>query len=90
MKLMHCPLNGQRNITEFTYGGEYHPMPNPEESTVDTWIEYIYFDKNTAGIVLEWWCHTATSYWFLAERNTITDEILRTLPVSELKKEPVS
>ncbi|MDA8879001.1 sarcosine oxidase subunit delta, partial [Porticoccaceae bacterium] len=28
MKLLPCPLNGLRNISEFTYGGEYHPMPD--------------------------------------------------------------
>lgn len=27
MKIMICPLNGPRNISEFTYGGEFKPMP---------------------------------------------------------------
>jgi sarcosine oxidase subunit delta len=44
----------------------------------------VFFDKNPAGLVLEWWCHRPTSYWFIAERNTITDEVLRTLPSSEI------
>jgi sarcosine oxidase subunit beta len=25
-----CPLNGPRNISEFTYGGEFKPMPDPD------------------------------------------------------------
>ena len=29
MKIMICPLNGPRNISEFTYGGELKPMPDP-------------------------------------------------------------
>lgn len=29
MKIMPCPLNGPRNISEFTYGGEFKPMPDP-------------------------------------------------------------
>ncbi len=28
---------------------------------------------NLAGVVREWWMHTPSSYWFLAERHTVTD-----------------
>ena len=84
MKLLHCPLNGPRNISEFTYGGEYHAMPDPDASDPKQWAEYVFFHDNTAGVVTEWWCHTATSYWFLAERNTVTDEVIRTFPPSEI------
>jgi sarcosine oxidase subunit delta len=88
MKLLNCPLNGPRNICEFSYGGEYHPMPNPEHCEQRQWVEYLFFPDNRAGIVTEWWCHTATSFWFLAERNTITDEIVRTYAVSEVLGTP--
>ena len=40
--------------------------------------------NNTAGVVREWWCHAATNFWFIAERNTVTDEILRTYSASEI------
>ena len=70
MKILTCPLNGPRNMSEFTYGGEYHPTPD--------------FHHNTAGVVTEWWCHNASSYWFLAERNTLTDEVLRTFDCDQL------
>ena len=84
MKQLNCPLNGPRNINEFTYGGEYHPMPDPQSSDSRDWAEYVFFHDNQAGVVLEWWCHTATSYWFLAQRNTITDEVVKTFPFAEL------
>lgn len=84
MKILNCPLNGPRNITEFTYGGEFHHMPDPKAASTKQWAEYVFFHDNSAGVVTEWWCHTATSYWFLAERNTITDEIVRTFPPSEI------
>ncbi|MNF04133.1 Sarcosine oxidase, delta subunit family [compost metagenome] len=29
-------------------------------------------------MVREWWMHNPSSYWFLAERHTGSDEILRT------------
>jgi len=84
MKLLTCPLNGQRNISEFTYGGEYHPMPDPETASPRQWAEYVFFHDNEAGMVIEWWCHTASSFWFLAERNTITDRVIRTFEASEI------
>ena len=83
MKLLTCPLNGPRNISEFTYGGEYHPMPNDQEVGSRQWAEYVFFHDNPAGLVIEWWCHTPSSYWFLAERNTITDQVERTFTVAE-------
>jgi len=89
MKILHCPLNGPRNIAEFSYGGELHRMPNPSDCGSRAWAEYVFFDDNVAGIVTEWWCHNATSYWFLAERNTLTDEILRTYDPSDVFSERV-
>ncbi|MFT5483177.1 MAG: sarcosine oxidase subunit delta [Halieaceae bacterium] len=83
MKIMHCPLNGPRNITEFSYGGELHSMPDHQTTNSRDWAEYIFFNDNAAAVVTEWWCHSATSYWFLAERDTTTDEILRTYPAGE-------
>ena len=84
MKLLNCPLNGPRNITEFTYGGEYHLQPDDQSSNSRQWAEYVFFHDNEAGNVIEWWCHTTSSYWFLAERNTVTDNIIRTFPASDL------
>ena len=84
MKLLQCPLNGPRNISEFTYGGEYHPLQDPAGSSSREWAEHLFFCDNSAGVVTEWWCHNATSFWFLAERNTLTDEIIKTFEAAEL------
>jgi sarcosine oxidase subunit delta len=84
MKLLNCPLNGPRNITEFSYGGELRHMPDPSLCEWREWVEYVLFNDNDAGVVTEWWCHNATSYWFLVERNTLSDEVIRTFPASEL------
>ncbi|WP_279028644.1 sarcosine oxidase subunit delta [Gibbsiella quercinecans] len=83
MKLMQCPLNGLRNISEFIYGGELKPMPDPLNCSDREWASYVFYSDNTAGIVTEWWMHAASSYWFLAERNTVTDEIIRTYDPAE-------
>jgi sarcosine oxidase subunit delta len=86
MKIMPCPLNGPRNIQEFVCFGEVGPMPEPNATGDDDWADFIWMANNTAGVVREWWCHAATNYWFIAERNTVTDEILKTYPASKLFK----
>lgn len=84
MKLLHCPLNGRRNISEFSYGGEVEPMPDPVNCSSEEWADYLFMEHNAAGMVREWWCHNATSYWFIAERSTVTNEIVRTYPATEI------
>jgi len=88
MKILDCPLNGPRNISEFTYGGEYHPEPDPATSSDREWVEHVYFHDNSAGVITEWWCHTASSFWFLAERDTRSDEVLRTFTLTDLARRP--
>ncbi|MEX2524111.1 MAG: sarcosine oxidase subunit delta [Gammaproteobacteria bacterium] len=90
MKIMHCPLNGPRNISEFISGGEVTDMPEPAETDDDTWADYVWMRNNIAGVVTEWWCHVPTSYWFLAERDTVTDQIICTYPANERYKERIN
>lgn len=89
MKIMNCPLNGPRNISEFICFGEVSEMPDPNAVDDETWAKYIWFSNNTAGVVREWWCHTPSAYWFIAERNTVTDEIVTTYPATEVFKDRV-
>jgi len=89
MKILNCPLNGPRNISEFAWGGEVKAMPDPIRCNDRAWADYVFLEANAAGVVREWWCHLATSYWFIAERNTVTDEVIRTYPASELFAERV-
>lgn len=84
MKLMPCPLNGPRNISEFVCGGEVRPMPDPATADDAAWAAHVFLERNPAGMVREWWCHVPTAYWFIAERDTVTDTILRTFPASDL------
>ena len=84
MKIMPCPLNGPRNISEFVCFGEVAVMPDPNDLSDRDWADFVWLSNNTAGVVREWWCHSASNYWFIAERNTVTDEILKTYPASEV------
>ena len=90
MKIMPCPLNGPRNIQEFICAGPVEPHPDPNLCTDDEWAVFVLMEENRAGVVREWWCHAATSYWFIAERDTVTDEILATYPADRVFTERVS
>lgn len=87
MKILKCPLNGPRNVSEFVYGGELETMPDHRSCDAREWAEYLFFDDNPAGVVREWWRHASSSFWFIAERDTVTDEIIRTYPASEAFRE---
>jgi sarcosine oxidase subunit delta len=78
MKLMPCPINGLRPVSEFAYAGEIRPMPDPDTCSDAEWADYVFNRNGAAGLKKEWWLHLASGIWFVAERNTTTDEILRT------------
>ena len=90
MKILHCHLNGPRNITEFAYGGELKTIPDQMSCSDREWADYVFYEDNRAGVVTEWWFHTPSGYWFLAERNTLTDEVIRTFDASQVFPNPHS
>jgi sarcosine oxidase subunit delta len=83
MKIMHCPLNGPRNIAEFVCGGEVREMPDPDRCSDAKWADHVFMQDNPAGEVTEWWLHAPTAFWFIARRDTRTDHILETMTVRE-------
>ena len=88
MKVINCPLNGPRNAQEFVCGGEVKRPPAPDATgqgpEVRQWADYIFLEENLQGVVREWWCHVASGYWFIAERDTASDTFLRTYTCQEL------
>jgi sarcosine oxidase, subunit delta len=78
MKLMTCPINGARPIAEFVCAGEVRPMPNPDTTDDTVWADYVFNRDNTPQVKREWWCHTPSNTWFIAERDTLMDTVLRT------------
>ncbi len=85
MRIMHCPLNGPRNISEFVCFGEVREMPDPAAASDREWTAYLFLENNSAGIVDEWWLHAPTNFWFIARRNTVTDEVLQTMTVDQYR-----
>lgn len=80
MLLLECPNCGRRNVQEFRYGGEYNPRPKKPMATAENeWTDYIFMRANRMGVQKEWWYHRAgCQSWFLAERHTRTNKVLKT------------
>jgi sarcosine oxidase subunit delta len=78
MKLIPCPLNGLRPVGEFACLGPAKPMP-ADDAAPEAWADYAYAEDNPAGPILEWWLHVPSGTMFVAERDTVTDTMIRTL-----------
>jgi heterotetrameric sarcosine oxidase delta subunit len=76
--LLPCPNCGPRPVEEFTCAGEVTERPR-EAPSVHELASYLYFRRNVAGVQREWWYHRlGCESWFQAERDTRTNEVLRT------------
>jgi heterotetrameric sarcosine oxidase delta subunit len=64
-------------VTDFGFGGEVSKRPSgPGERELNT---YNYFRRNVAGVQREWWHHrSGCRAWFIAERDTTTNRVLKT------------
>ncbi len=88
MKILTCPVNGPRNISEFVWYGEVKTAPDPATASDGEWTAYLFLENNTAGEVFEWWLHAPTNTWFIARRNTVSDEVLETMTVDAFFARP--
>jgi sarcosine oxidase, subunit delta len=78
MKVLTCPINGPRPVSEFAYAGEVRTMPDPAICSDPQWADYVFNRSGVPGVKQEWWYHLASGVWFIAERDTVKDEVLRT------------
>jgi heterotetrameric sarcosine oxidase delta subunit len=73
--LLTCPNCGTREVTDYSFGGEItsRPVSRPDQRELNT---YNYFRRNVAGVQREWWFHrSGCRAWFVAERDTTTNEV---------------
>jgi sarcosine oxidase subunit delta len=78
MKIMTCPVNGARPVSEFAYWGEIRHEPDLTQASDAQWADYVFCRNGAPGVKQEWWCHTPSNTWFIAERDTAKDLVLRT------------
>jgi sarcosine oxidase subunit delta len=58
------------------------PAVLPEDDAV--WARHVYNRLGVPGQRREWWYHQPSGYWFIAERDTLTGEFLRSYDASIL------
>ena len=75
MKVFDCPVIGRRPISEFDYVGEVRKPPMDADET--TWAEYVFNRNGAPGLLREWWYHRPTGRWYVMERDTLKEEVLR-------------
>ena len=73
-----CPDCGRREVHEFSFGGESSRRPSPDAPIRDL-ARYLFFRRNVAGPNVEWWFHRdGCRGWFLAVRDTRTNQVGQT------------
>jgi sarcosine oxidase subunit delta len=82
--LLPCPHCGPRPVDEFAYFGEVTHRPQPAAGggppSLRELADYVYFRDNVAGEQREWWQHhTGCGEWFLARRDTRTNDVLEVM-----------
>lgn len=73
-----CPWCGERDQSEFSYGGEAHIVrpADPDALNDEQWGDYLFFRDNPKGLHREQWVHSAgCRRWFNAVRDTVTYRI---------------
>jgi methylglutamate dehydrogenase subunit B len=71
-----CPMCGERDYTEFRYGGDATKQ-RPDHGTADrkTWHDYVFLFDNPKGTHREFWQHVlGCRQWLLLQRNTATND----------------
>ena len=86
--VLACPHCGLREVADFAFGGEVTHRPEGSPSVREL-NQYNYFRRNVADVQREWWYHrSGCRTWFLADRDTRTNEVLRVGLLGELDSGP--
>ncbi len=81
---INCPYCGQRDHSEFTYGGDGTIVYPPLDAPVEQWIDAVYFRDNIRGMQTETWHHVnGCRMWIVVERDTMSHEIRSVRPAHD-------
>ena len=77
MLLIPCPHCGERDETEFNYGGRAIKYPALDESvSVETWHRVLHLRDNSQTVICELWYHNyGCECWFEITRDLVSHEI---------------
>lgn len=76
MIIIPCPFCGDRDHSEFSYGGDATVRYPPLEASTEEWHDAVFLRKNPRGPHTEYWHHVSgCRAWLEVERDTLTHEI---------------
>lgn len=71
-----CPLCGDRDRREFTFGGAALARP-PADAPAAAWDDYIHLRDNPAGPSREYWQHDGgCGAWLVVTRDTVSHAVI--------------
>ena len=81
-----CPVCGERDHTEFLYGGDAEkPRPDPGSRDLRAWHDYVFSFDNPSGAHREFWQHVlGCRQWLVLERDTSTNQVRSSFSAREL------
>ena len=69
---INCPFCGERDHSEFTYGGDGSVVYPELDAPAEQWLEAVFQRENIRGVQTESWHHVSgCRQWLLVERDTI-------------------
>lgn len=85
MLVLTCPFCGDRDESEFVFGGPVRiPRPVAIDRPDSEWIAYLTVVPNPKGPVRErWWHAHGCGTWLVVERDTLTHRITSQEPVAD-------
>jgi len=82
-----CPINGERDIREFSYMGAAVALKRPDPDAGEAaWDDYVHLRDNPAGVTRDLWYHDSSGTWLVVTRNTVTHEVISAELASEAKR----
>ncbi|VXC79792.1 Sarcosine oxidase subunit delta [Burkholderia sp. 8Y] len=81
MLRINCPYCGERDHTEFQYGGDASVQrPEIGDEALEHWCAYVFERRNVRGRHDEFWQHTSgCRAWLVVTRDTRTHDISNTV-----------
>ena len=71
-----CPFCGERDHSEFSYGGDGSIRYPALDAPAEEWLNAVFQRENIRGVQTETWHHVSgCRQWLLVERDTMTHEI---------------
>ena len=80
MLIIPCPWCGERDESEFSYGGPARPLP-ALDADATAWRRALYVCDNPKGWREELWFHGfGCRQWIVVSRHTVSQEIADSRP----------